>query len=154
MDSYTITGASDWLMFAILFGGGFTIMHYIIGGAVKGWIKQVTASMKEITDRLDALVVSVSEREVAEYKLRVEILGQLSEVSKNFNLALDHAIDKVEDSRQEDLKDHIRKQEKEIDMIFADIRQHKIWTADAIKDCRTLMCPQLSRQAKSEKVKK
>jgi myo-inositol-1-phosphate synthase len=127
-EPYTLTGASDWYMMVGMIGGFSLFFYGVVIVAIKGWIAEVTTAIKQ-------LVIAVAAREVAEQKLKNEVLMQMNSIGMSFTLAIDTAFDKLEKRAHSSLQEHVAQQETDINRMFADLREHKAWTHDAIKDC-------------------
>lgn len=126
--TYTLTGASDWPMMLALIGGVSLFFYAVVIAAIRGWIREVTAAIKQ-------LVIAVAEREVAEQKLKNEVLTQMNAIGVRFNEAIGLAFDKMEERAHNSLKDHVAQQDKDINNVFSELRGHKAWTEAAIREC-------------------
>ena len=115
-------------MLAILLGGGFVIFNVVVVSAIRGWIAEVTSAFKQ-------LVASVADREIAEQKLKNEMLQQMNSIVISFNSAISVAFDKMADRAHSSLQDHVLQQDKDINKVFDEFRMHKQWTEEAVKDC-------------------
>jgi hypothetical protein len=134
-EAYTLTGASDWKMMAWLVGGGFLLFNIIVVGVIWRWVDRVMDSISDVTKGIALLTRAVAEREISEQKLKNEVLMQMNAIGTSFTLAIDLAFDKLEARAHSSLQDHVAQQETDINRMFADLREHKSWTTEAIKDC-------------------
>jgi hypothetical protein len=147
-EPYTLTGASDWKMLAILVGGGFAFFNIVVVGVIWRWVDRVMDSISEVTAGIAQLTRAVAEREISEQRLKNEVLMQMNSIGMSFTLAIDTAFDKMEARAHSALEDHVRQQDKDINSLANEIRSHKSWTTEAIKDCHE------KRESQWEKIQK